>query len=102
MHYVKAENIPTFRKQPIEDLDTLIKKMGKQIDTRITVINPEGVVFADSEKNPTLMENHKNRIEIIQAIKYGFGTSLRYSASVKEEMLYVAMPIEKEVKSTEF
>ncbi len=84
---------PLLENNQIEELDTLIKKLGKQIDTRITVINPEGVVFADSEKIPTLMENHKNRIEIIQAIKYGFGTSLRYSASVKEEMLYVAMPI---------
>ena len=84
---------PLLENNQIEELDTLIKKLGKQIETRITVINPEGVVFADSEKTPTLMENHKNRIEIIQAIKYGFGTSLRYSASVKEEMLYVAMPI---------
>ncbi len=87
---------PLLENNQIKELDTLIKKLGKQIDTRITVMNPEGVVLADSEKNPTLMENHKNRIEIIQAIKYGFGTSLRYSASVKEEMLYVAMPIEKD------
>lgn len=81
-------------KNQIEELNTLIKKLGNQIETRITIINPEGAVLADSEKNPELMESHKNRIEIIQAIKYGFGTSLRYSASVKEDMLYVAMPIE--------
>ncbi len=90
---LKLEISPLLENNQFEDLDALIKKLGKQIDTRITVLNPEGVVFADSEKNPTLMENHKNRIEIIQAIKYGLGTSLRYSASVKEEMLYVAMPI---------
>lgn len=44
------------------------------------------------------MENHKNRLEVIQAIKDGFGTSLRYSTTVKEEMLYVAVPIEKDGK----
>ncbi|MBT5305286.1 MAG: HAMP domain-containing protein [Candidatus Scalindua sp.] len=93
---LKLKISPLLESNQIEDLDTLIKKLGKQIDTRITVISPEGVVFADSEKIPTVMENHKNRIEIIQAIKYGFGTSLRYSASVKEEMLYVAIPIEKD------
>ncbi len=93
---LKLKISPLLESNQIEDLDTLIKKLGKQIDTRITVISPEGMVFADSEKNPTVMENHKNRIEIIQAIKYGFGTSLRYSASVKEEMLYVAIPIEKD------
>jgi len=90
---LKLKISPLLESNQIEELDTLIKNLGKQIDTRITIINPDGVVFADSEKNPSLMENHKNRIEIIQAIKYGFGTSLRYSASVKEEMLYVAMPI---------
>ncbi len=90
---LKLQISPHLENNRIEDLDTLIKKLGKQIDTRITVISPEGVVFADSEKNPEAMEDHKNRIEIIQAIKYGFGTSLRYSASVKEEMLYVAIPI---------
>ena len=95
---LKLKISPLLENNQIEDLDTFIKKLGKQIDTRITVINPEGVVFADSEKIPTLMENHKNRIEIIQAIKYGFGTSLRYSASVKEEMLYVAMPIKENSK----
>jgi len=90
---LKLKISPLLENNQIEELDTLIKNLGKQIDTRITIINPDGVVFADSEKSPSLMENHKNRIEIIQAIKYGFGTSLRYSASVKEEMLYVAMPI---------
>ncbi|MGR3294443.1 MAG: ATP-binding protein [Candidatus Scalindua sp.] len=87
---------PLLENNQIKELDTIIKVLGKQIDTRITIINPEGIVLADSEKNPTLMENHKNRIEIIEAIKYGSGKSLRYSASVKEEMLYVAMPIEKD------
>ena len=84
---------PLLENNQIEELDTLIKKLGEQINTRLTIINPEGVVFADSEKITTLMENHKNRIEIIQAINDGLGISLRYSASVKEEMLYVAMPI---------
>jgi len=84
---------PLLENNQIDKLDNLIKELGEQIDTRLTIISPEGVVFADSEKIPTLMENHKNRIEIIQAINDGLGTSLRYSASVKEEMLYVAMPI---------
>jgi two-component system phosphate regulon sensor histidine kinase PhoR len=93
---LKLKISPPLENNHIEELDTLIKVLGKQIDTRITIINHEGLVLADSEKNPTLMESHKNRIEIIQAIKYGFGKSLRYSASVKKEMLYVAMPIEKD------
>jgi two-component system, OmpR family, phosphate regulon sensor histidine kinase PhoR len=93
-HTLKLKISPLLENNRIEELDTLIKKLGVEIDTRITVVNPEGVVLADSEKDPALMENHKNRLEIIQAIKDGIGTSLRYSATVKEEMLYVAVPIE--------
>ncbi len=95
---LKLKISPLLENNQIEELDTLIKKIGNQIETRITIINPDGIVFADSEKNPELMENHKSRIEIIQAIKYGLGTSLRYSSSVKEEMLYVAIPIEIDSK----
>ncbi len=87
---------PLLENNQIEKMDTLIKELGRQINTRLTIISPEGLVFADSEKNPASMENHQNRIEIIQAIKLGLGTSLRYSASVKEDMLYVAVPIEKD------
>ncbi|MFQ5965256.1 MAG: ATP-binding protein [Candidatus Scalinduaceae bacterium] len=95
---LKLKISPLLEEKRIEELDTLIKKLGKQTGTRITVINPEGVVFADSEKDPALMENHKSRLEILQAVKYGFGTSLRYSTSIKEEMLYVAVLIEKDGK----
>lgn len=97
---LKLNISPLLEKDRIEELDALVKTLGKQIDTRITVINPEGVVFADSEKDPTLMENHKSRLEVIQAIKNGIGTSLRYSSTVKEEMLYVAIPIKKDGKIT--
>jgi len=93
---LKLRISPLLEQNKIEELDELIKVLGIQINTRLTIINPEGVVLSDSEKSPTLMENHMNRIEILKAIKHGFGTSLRYSESVKEEMLYVALPIEKD------
>ena len=92
---LKMKVSPLIENNQIKRLDALINELGKQINTRLTIITPEGVVLADSEKNTALMESHENRIEIIQAIKSGVGTSLRYSASVKEEMLYVAVPIEK-------
>ncbi len=95
---LKLKITPLLENNQISKLDILIKELGRQINTRLTIINPEGAVLADSEKSPTLMGSHKNRIEIIQAINSGFGTSLRYSASVKEEMLYVAVPIENDGK----
>lgn len=90
---LKPQISPLLEVERNEELDPLVKRLGKEIKTRITVVNPEGEVLADSENDPALMENHKGRLEIIQAIKGGIGTSLRYSTTVKEEMLYVAVSI---------
>lgn len=85
---------PLLAENHFEELDALVKRLGQDISTRITIIDPEGVVVADSEKNPKLMENHKTRPEILQVLEGKIGTSLRFSTTVKEEMLYVALPIE--------
>ncbi|MFQ5687645.1 MAG: histidine kinase dimerization/phospho-acceptor domain-containing protein, partial [Candidatus Scalindua sp.] len=97
---LKLNVSPLLESNRIKELDALIKKLGRQIDTRITIVNLDGIVLADSEKDPASMENHKNRLEIVQAIRSGIGTSLRYSTTVKEEMLYVAVPIEKDGKTS--
>lgn len=60
---------------------------------RITIIDAEGRVRADSAfSGPALegMENHLNRPEIQQTLAEGRGSSQRYSTSTEQEMLYVA------------
>ncbi len=91
---------PLFSKKHFDELDSLVKQLGKEINTRITVIDYEGVVVADSEKDPNMMENHKFRPEILQVLQGELGTSLRFSTTVKEEMLYVALPLEEKGKTT--
>jgi two-component system phosphate regulon sensor histidine kinase PhoR len=54
------------------------------------------VVLADSEKNPAAMENHLSRPEMFRALHGGVGASSRYSTTVQENMLYVAVPIRKD------
>ncbi len=80
-------------KQEIDSLDILVKNLGEEIDTRITVIDSSGTVLADSEEDPDSMENHKARKEITAALNGRPGESLRFSRTVKKEMLYVAIPI---------
>jgi len=75
------------------ELDREIKILGKKINTRLTVIDTEGFVLADSENDPRLMENHKDRIEIRRALLKGEGFSIRYSDTEKKRMLYTAVPI---------
>lgn len=59
-------------------------------NTRLTIIDDDGIVLADSG-NSILNENHKNREEVKQALVNGVGDATRYSTTLKENMLYVAV-----------
>jgi two-component system phosphate regulon sensor histidine kinase PhoR len=78
-----------------QDLEQFLIEKERQINTRLTVVNPEGVVLAESEKDPATMESHRFRPEIFEALQGRLGHSLRYSSTVKQDMLYVALPIER-------
>ena len=78
------------------DLKSLVKhteKLAQQSNQRITVILKDGVVISDSNKSPELLDNHKNRPEVLSALKGQVGQSLRYSDSLNEESIYVAIPL---------
>ncbi len=78
-----------------EYLDPIIDHLAEGSTFRITLIDSQGTVIADSEVSaPKLaaMENHLNRPEVQAALNQGWGESLRYSTSVQKEMLYVARP----------
>ena len=87
---------PLLQQHNFGELDRFVKGLGRHIDTRVTVIDIEGTVLADSEKDPRTMENHKTRPEVIQAVYGSPGSSLRYSTTVEEPMLYVAVPVWRE------
>ena len=74
-------------------LDALAKKLGGQIDTRITIIALDGFVLGDSNENPATMENHATRPEVKDALASGIGESTRYSTTLGKQMMYVAVPI---------
>jgi len=75
-------------------LQDFVKKSSKLSEIRITILDTNGVVLADSEEDPGSMENHRGvnkREEIEVAIKKGIGSSQRYSTTINEHMLYVAI-----------
>ena len=78
--------------------DVLAKKLGKEIDSRITIIAPDGTVLGDSIEDPTTMENHSTRPEVMDALASGIGESTRYSTTLKEQMMYVAVPVTSQGK----
>lgn len=85
-----------FQNNDFENLDRLAKDLGKKTRIRLTVIIPDGKVIADSEYDPQTMENHKDRPEIFQALKGEKSDSTRFSSTMGEQMLYLAIPVDKD------
>ena len=78
-------------------LDALCKDLGKRSASRITVMLPSGQVGGDSDEVPAKMENHATptRPEMMAALRGETGTSIRHSATLDKNMMYLAVPIEK-------
>jgi two-component system phosphate regulon sensor histidine kinase PhoR len=76
-----------------DDLDALAKKLGEQIEARVTIIAVNGTVLGDSQEDPSTMENHSTRPEVEDALESGLGESIRYSTTLHEQMMYIAVPI---------
>jgi two-component system phosphate regulon sensor histidine kinase PhoR len=57
----------------------------------VTVVTAEGLVLADSQSDPQTMENHAARPEIVQAFAEGSGRSIRHSATLHRDLVYLAV-----------
>lgn len=77
----------------VKELNKYIVLVDSTLKLRVTVILYDGKVVADSRAEASSMENHLNRPEITQALKYGEGASTRFSTTVKYEQIYFAKAI---------
>jgi len=68
-----------------------IQALGQRTHRRFTLIDPSGIVIADSEHDPRTMENHIARPEVQAALRFGVGSATRFSDTLKKEMLYLAL-----------
>lgn len=76
-----------------ERLEQVVRVLGERSGTRITIIRPDGIVLADSEKDPATMDNHGDRPEVVVALQGGAGSSTRFSDTLLQDMMYVAIPL---------
>ncbi len=74
-------------------IDALCKQLGTSASTRFTIIMPDGTVLGDSDENPESMERHSLRPEIRRALSGETGMDRRFSRTVKQEMMYLAVPL---------
>ncbi len=61
---------------------------------RVTLIDGNGVVLADSRHDPETMENHARRPEVAAALAGRTGSDIRRSATLNAEFCYFAMPVD--------
>ena len=66
---------------------------GQAAGARATVIDPTGKVLADSETDPSTMENHAQRKEFAAALAGNIGVEERKSRTLDIPFVYVAAPI---------
>ncbi len=72
-------------------LQELTVETGRASTIRVTVIDHEGVVLADSAADPASLDNHVNRPEVAQALATGEGRARRKSATLGVDEVYVAV-----------
>ena len=75
-----------------EDL-SIYKFKGNSV--RFTVVNIDGELIFDSERS--VLDNHKDRQEIIDAFNNGTGNSVRFSKTLSVDMVYYATKINEDI-----
>lgn len=73
-------------------LTTLVQRLGENSGTRITIIRKDGRVLADSHEDPARMDDHSRRPEIMTAVAGQEGMSIRFSHTLGQTLMYVALP----------
>ncbi len=78
---------------PPETVDFLADEMGRKLNMRLTLIGPDGAVLGDSEvpfNSLAALDNHGARPEVLKALDQGQGVSIRHSATLGVDLLYLA------------
>jgi signal transduction histidine kinase len=83
-------NIVDISLERSSDIGLFVNSIHSVSDRRITIIDQNGTVLAETNFNKKKMENHLHRIEVMQAKTDTYGSSIRLSATLHERFLYVA------------
>jgi signal transduction histidine kinase len=76
-----------------KDFKTLAKKIKKITSIRVTIIDKDGKVLADSDIDAKKMDNQKSKDEVFDSTYKKYGISIRKSKALNQELLYVAKKI---------
>ncbi len=77
----------------LEGLRVKIQNLSSELGARLTLIDASGKVIADSKEDAKNMNNHLMRPEIQDAIIEDYGMMTRYSATLNQDMKYIAIAV---------
>ena len=87
-----------YLRSSIPDRQAFIHGLSRIVNLRITLVDFNGIVIADSEyTNVGAMDNHRYRPEINRSLSEGTGDSIRFSNTLRTDMLYMAKKSDLEV-----
>ena len=86
----KSINLLAMQLETTEDYDAFAAAVKARSEFRLTLINADGTVIAESDFDRHEMENHAAREEIIMSRSENYGMAIRYSHTLKTDFLYVA------------
>ncbi|HSV98325.1 MAG TPA: ATP-binding protein [Spirochaetota bacterium] len=81
----------TLHARDFRALNDEVRRISSIINLRVSVIDLNGNVRGDSSRDVETLDNHYFRKEVRQSIEEGHGESMRYSNSLRTEMLYSAL-----------
>ncbi len=103
---VREHVLPAIAADTPQELEALVQRLGEASGTRITIIAADrpgtsrGQVLAESDSDPVQMENHAFRPEFLTAVQGRPGQAIRYSETLRQDMMYVALPATEDGRLT--
>lgn len=92
-HIIELTLAEEMRTSPAQ-LPATVQAISAQTGLRITLMQPDGTVLADSSAEDTeVLDNHWERPEVQTALHEDYGMAVRHSATLDTDMMYVALPV---------
>jgi two-component system phosphate regulon sensor histidine kinase PhoR len=76
------------------ELNAAVEGAAEALEARITIVDGDGVVLADSERDAETLDNHSGRPEIQEAVRTGAGSSTRVSTTMDRPYFFVARAVD--------
>jgi len=86
---------PSFPDTGADSLEQASVRLKQITGARITLISRDGRVLGDSDVDPKTMENHTSHPEVGTALTGQPSFDVRFSVTVRRNMMYYAMPVRK-------